>query len=74
MKDLNVSATVNVGMDASAVLGLNNPQCLGKARHIETQWLWITTGDSRRKSACEQDTWKGESSGLVHKAVEQRND
>ncbi len=41
MKDLNVSATVNVGMDASAALGLINRQGLGKARHIETQWLWI---------------------------------
>eukprot|EP00972_Heterocapsa_arctica_P018778 2776435-Heterocapsa_arctica.AAC.1 len=37
MKDLNVSATVNVGMDSSAALGLINQQGLGKARHIETQ-------------------------------------
>eukprot|EP00972_Heterocapsa_arctica_P042395 6247855-Heterocapsa_arctica.AAC.1 len=41
MKDLSVSATVNVGMDASAALGLINRQGLGKARHIETQWLRI---------------------------------
>ncbi len=41
MKDLGISATVNVGMDASAALGLINRQGLGKARHIETQWLWI---------------------------------
>eukprot|EP00972_Heterocapsa_arctica_P041363 6102352-Heterocapsa_arctica.AAC.1 len=41
MKDLSVSATVNVGMDARAALGLINRQGLGKARHIEKQWLWI---------------------------------
>ena len=41
MKDLNINATVNVGMDASAALGLIKPQGLGKARLIETQWLWI---------------------------------
>jgi hypothetical protein len=41
LKDLGISATVNVGMDASAALGLINRQGLGKARHIETQWLWI---------------------------------
>jgi hypothetical protein len=41
MKDLSINATVNVGMDASAALGLINRQGLGKARHIETQWLWI---------------------------------
>eukprot|EP00972_Heterocapsa_arctica_P055587 8199258-Heterocapsa_arctica.AAC.1 len=28
-------------MDASAALGLINRQGLGKARHVETQWLWI---------------------------------
>eukprot|EP00972_Heterocapsa_arctica_P024778 3654660-Heterocapsa_arctica.AAC.1 len=28
-------------MDASAALGLINRQGLCKARHIETQWLWI---------------------------------
>ena len=28
-------------MDASAALGLIDRQGLGKARHIETQWLWI---------------------------------
>ena len=36
MKDLGSSATVNVGMDASAALGLISRQGLGKARHIET--------------------------------------
>ena len=41
MKDLGMSSTVNVGMDASAALGLINRQGLGKARHIETQWLCI---------------------------------
>ena len=41
MKDLGISASVSVGMDASAALGLINRQGLGKARHIETQWLWI---------------------------------
>jgi hypothetical protein len=41
MKDLGMSASVHVGMDASAALGLINRQGLGKARHIETQWLWI---------------------------------
>ena len=41
MKDLGMTASVNVGMDASAALGLINRQGLGKARHIETQWLWI---------------------------------
>eukprot|EP00972_Heterocapsa_arctica_P013828 2039258-Heterocapsa_arctica.AAC.1 len=28
-------------MDASAALGLINRQGLGKARHVETQWLLI---------------------------------
>ncbi len=37
LKDLNISATVSIGMDASAALGLINRQGLGKARHIETQ-------------------------------------
>jgi hypothetical protein len=41
LKDLNISATVSIGMDASAALGLINRQGLGKARHIETQWLWV---------------------------------
>ena len=41
MKDLNTNAAVNVGMDASAALGLIHRQGLGKARHIETLWLWI---------------------------------
>eukprot|EP00972_Heterocapsa_arctica_P097366 14364347-Heterocapsa_arctica.AAC.1 len=41
MKDLDLRASVNVGMDASAALGLINRQGLGKARHIKTQRLWI---------------------------------
>ena len=41
LKDLSLKAEVNVGMDASAALGLINRQGLGKARHIETQWLWV---------------------------------
>ena len=41
LKDLNIKATVSVGMDASAALGFINRQGLGKARHIETQWLWV---------------------------------
>eukprot|EP00972_Heterocapsa_arctica_P039432 5807743-Heterocapsa_arctica.AAC.1 len=41
LKDLSRNATVSVGMDASAALGLINRQGLGKARHMETQWLWI---------------------------------
>eukprot|EP00972_Heterocapsa_arctica_P104594 15415557-Heterocapsa_arctica.AAC.1 len=41
MKDLGISATVNVGMGASAALGLINRQGLGNALHIKTQWLWI---------------------------------
>ena len=41
MKDLSISATVSIGMDASAALGFINRHGLGKARHIETQWLWV---------------------------------
>lgn len=41
MKDLSGDAKIHLGMDASAALGMINRQGLGKARHVETQWLWI---------------------------------
>ena len=41
IKDLGKNAGVGFGMDASAALALINRQGLGKARHVETQWLWI---------------------------------
>ena len=41
LKDLGKDAAVGFGMDASAALALINREGLGKARHVETQWLWI---------------------------------
>ena len=41
LKDLGKDAAVGFGMDASAALALINREGFGKARHVETQWLWI---------------------------------
>ena len=40
-RDLGVSATGCISSDASAALGIVQRQCLGKLRHIATQFLWV---------------------------------
>ena len=41
MKDLGVTAKIELLIDAKATMGIINRQGLGKVRHIEVQDLWL---------------------------------
>ena len=41
LKDLVYEVQVKLGMDASAAIAMINRDGLGKAKHVETQFLWL---------------------------------
>ena len=48
-KDLGISCGLNLHLDASATLCLVNRRCLGKAKHVDMQNLWLRHEESRHE-------------------------
>eukprot|EP00972_Heterocapsa_arctica_P054926 8099274-Heterocapsa_arctica.AAC.1 len=58
-------------MDASAALGLINRHGLGKACHIETQWLWIQQATHEGRVLMNKIPGKGNPADLFTKPLNQ---
>lgn len=47
-KDMGLTLTGGVWIDASAALGIISRKGSGKIRHLDTQWLWIQQREARK--------------------------
>ncbi len=68
-RDLGDETQIELHMDAPAALALINREGLGKARHIETQWLWIQYAARIKKVILRKHHGEKNPAGLMTKGL-----
>ncbi len=66
MEDLGCTTQLHLGVDSSAAAGL-----MGKAKHVDTQWLWVQQEIRRTKVFLKKIPGASNAADLMTKALSQ---
>ncbi len=71
MEDLGCTTQLHLGVDSSAAAGLMAKEGLGKANHVDTQWLWVQQEIRRKKVFLKKIPGASNAADLMTKALSQ---
>ena len=69
MEDFAEAPRVQMGIDSSAAMGLLAKEGLGKARHVQTQWLWVQQEVRRKRIELAKIPGKENAADVMTKAM-----
>ena len=70
-KDLGTEVKLTLGIDSSAAAGLLGKEGLGKAKHVDTQWLWVQQEVRRKRVHLRKIPGSENAADLMTKALSQ---